>query len=263
MVKEEITPTLYKRKITHTEYRHGDKKTKKGGWSRMLHHHITDNKVSLSQEWLDSKGNFLQANDKFLEKVESSYLTPIWGGGFFLLIIIIIIIGGFKFPDEISSIQYIVPSILAFLGFLFFLFYYFTMPKKEAIWNREDGLVTFPGFMWRPNITMPIEKLVFVMSSPSPQGGGAYELQIARPDRSYSLYHSFIGYNCYEDLSFLLWYMDKNRPLPPGTAFDPYRDRDFERRKAAGFPPPIFVSAFDTPEATPEQQSERERIGGW
>ncbi|MBL3659101.1 hypothetical protein [Fulvivirga sediminis] len=73
---------------------------------------------------------------------------------------------------------------------------------------------------------------------------------------------SSIG-NCYEDLSFYLWYMDKNRPLPPGEAFDAYRERDYERRKAEGFPPPLFPSTFDTPEATPEQQQERERIGGW
>jgi len=38
---------------------------------------------------------------------------------------------------------------------------------------------------------------------------------------------------------FVVWYMDKNRPLPPGTAFDPYREADFQRRKAEGFPKPI------------------------
>ena len=64
-------------------------------------------------------------------------------------------------------------------------------------------------------------------------------------------------------ISFLLWYMDKNRPLPPGDAFDPYRERDYERRKAAGFPKPLFPSDFDTKEATEAQQKERERIGGW
>ena len=57
--------------------------------------------------------------------------------------------------------------------------------------------------------------------------------------------------------------MDKNRPLPPGTAFDPYREADFERRKAEGFPKPLYGSIIETPEATPEQQAERERIGGW
>ncbi len=57
--------------------------------------------------------------------------------------------------------------------------------------------------------------------------------------------------------------MDKNRPLPPGSAFDSYRQMDYERRKAAGFPYPLFPSEIPTPESTPEQQEERERIGGW
>ena len=54
--------------------------------------------------------------------------------------------------------------------------------------------------------------------------------------------------------------MDKNRPLPPGTAFDPYRQKDFERRKAAGFPKPLYSSDIPTPEFTKEQQQEREKI---
>ena len=63
--------------------------------------------------------------------------------------------------------------------------------------------------------------------------------------------------------AFTVWYMDKNRPLPPGTAFDSYRQKDFERRKAEGFPKPLYHSNIKTPEATKEQQKERESIGGW
>jgi len=43
--------------------------------------------------------------------------------------------------------------------------------------------------------------------------------------------------------------MDKNRPLPPGTAFDEYK--------------PLYGSNVPTPEATPEQQKERLILGGW
>ena len=53
--------------------------------------------------------------------------------------------------------------------------------------------------------------------------------------------------------------MDKNRPLPPGEAFDAYREQDFERRKAEGFPKPLYPSNVPTPEATPEQQAERDQ----
>ncbi len=61
-----------------------------------------------------------------------------------------------------------------------------------------------------------------------------------------------------QDWSFYVWYMDKNRPLPPGLAFDAYREVDFERRKKAGFPPPLFKSLVPTPEASQEQQLLRE-----
>jgi hypothetical protein len=36
--------------------------------------------------------------------------------------------------------------------------------------------------------------------------------------------------------------MDRNRPLPHGTLFDPYREKDFLRRQAEGFPAPKYES---------------------
>ena len=48
--------------------------------------------------------------------------------------------------------------------------------------------------------------------------------------------------------SFIVWYMDKNRPLPPGKVFDPYRQKDYERRKKEGFPKPLYQSWIATPE---------------
>ena len=66
-----------------------------------------------------------------------------------------------------------------------------------------------------------------------------------------------------DGISFFFWYMDKNRPLPPDKSFDAHRQADFERRKAEGFPRPLYPSDVPTPEYTEEQQRERERIGGW
>jgi hypothetical protein len=40
---------------------------------------------------------------------------------------------------------------------------------------------------------------------------------------------------------------------------DPFREEDYQRRKAEGFPPPLFCSCIPTPEATPEQQAERNK----
>ncbi len=252
----------YKREITHTHYKNGDKKTEKGGFSRMLQMRITHNKYILKKHQVGNEDDFVFANDVFLTYPVVSNIAPLWLGGTFLILFLGFLIISISSSEVNTLFDFLAIGFL-FLGFLFFLIYYFTMPKKECIFNREDGRVTFPGFMWHKNITMPIKEMLFSMSSPSRQGGGAFLLQIVRPDKTYSFYLCTLGNSCYEDLSFFLWYMDKNRPLPPGTAFDEYRDDDFERRKAAGFPKPLFESDIETPEATERQQIERKKIGGW
>jgi hypothetical protein len=190
---------------------------------------------------------------------------PLWGGGIFAIMLLMCLFGAFKFPNEITSVFYIMFTLFSFLGFSFFAYYYITMPYKECIFNRKQGLVTIPGAFWQPNITMSIHTIEFIRSAPSAQGMGSHLLQAIRPMKGQflSFYDLWLGNTCYEDLSFYLWYMDKNRPLPPGTAFDPYRDKDFERRKAEGFPRPLFNCRFLTPEHTPEQQAERRAIAGW
>lgn len=54
--------------------------------------------------------------------------------------------------------------------------------------------------------------------------------------------------NVMDWFSLFIWYMDKNRPLPPGTAFDLYREQDYERRRSEGFPAPLYPSAIETSE---------------
>lgn len=111
---------------------------------------------------------------------------------------------------------------------------------------------------------MLFEKVEFAYSTGGEDGVGGFMLQTIRPNKwkTFDIYTIFGG-DCYEDMSFITWYMDKNRPLPPGDAFDPYRQQDFERRKAERFPKPLYPSKISTPEATKEQQAERKRIGGW
>ena len=105
---------------------------------------------------------------------------------------------------------------------------------------------------------MSFSKVIFHFSTGGDNAVGAYMLQIVRPTN-----HTFrifpYGRECYESISGIVWYMDKNRPLPPGTAFDPHRDADFERRKAEGFPPPLYPSQVATREATKAQQKERDK----
>lgn len=50
-----------------------------------------------------------------------------------------------------------------------------------------------------------------------------------------------------KQLSFFLWYMDRNRPLPPGKRLDPYRVKDFLRRESEGFPVPLRHATIKIP----------------
>ena len=138
----------------------------------------------------------------------------------------------------------------------------FILPYRELILDREAGTISLHKPFKKDNIIIPFNR-----------GIGWWKMTGTKSNFAFELWFSFKGRagqggvlaSVYieEFWDFVVWYMDKNRPLPPGTAFDPYREADFQRRKAEGFPKPLYGSIIETPEATPEQQAERERIGGW
>ena len=135
-------------------------------------------------------------------------------------------------------------------------------PYKELILNREEGTISMPRAFKKENVVISFEEGDGIVKFTA--GGGAAPdvyLVFLHKNRKKGghLSHSDI----YAFWEFVVWYMDKNRPLPPGTAFDPYREADFQRRKAEGFPKPLYKSYIPTPEATRRQQLERERIGKW
>lgn len=155
----------------------------------------------------------------------------------------------------------IIITLICLTLIIFGLVLQFTTPKKEIILDRENGLFTFPGFVWHKGYTIPFkDAVVGWVGIGGISGALKMELVVDQPDRKLqgtNLYAHTDKY--FEVWSFYVWYMDKNRPLPPGDAFDPYREKDFLRRKSEGFPPPIYKSYIPTPEATPEQQEEREQ----
>ena len=135
-------------------------------------------------------------------------------------------------------------------------------PYKELILNREEGSISMPCAFKKENVVISFEEGDGIVKFTA--GGGAAPdvylvFFIKNRKKGGHLSHSDI----YAFWEFVVWYMDKNRPLPPGTAFDPYREADFQRRKAEGFPKPLYKSYIPTPEATRSQQLERERIGKW
>ncbi|WP_103866513.1 hypothetical protein [Aquimarina sp. I32.4] len=254
----------FTRPVTHTGYKNAEKLKKH---YHRVYKQITelpyDLRKGIDIKNIEDKKSWY-ADNHFMSIPNTGNATPFVFGGAFYLVASIFIIGyvkdGTLKPFEIFL--FVLSSLLA----IFFTIYYFTKPKKEEILNRRDGLITIPGVLWQKNITIPFKECLFVYSTGGEDGTGAYSLQVMRPSKSkFGTLEDFSvgqGY-CYKDMSFICWYMDKNRPLPPGTAFDAYRDWDYERRKAAGFPRPLYPSNIATPEATKEQQAERKRIGGW
>ncbi|CAA0162745.1 hypothetical protein [Tenacibaculum maritimum] len=179
-----------------------------------------------------------------------------------------IVVGVWLIASTENNQQRILP-ILLILGGLFWMFYGLYANKNYKIFelNRLTGMVTYPDSYFRKPLKGRFKELHAVITVT----GGVDDyvdseylkfVNTFNP-RRFTLLYTFYGSEPYKDWSFYVWYMDKNRPLPPGEIFDAYRERDFERRKKLGFPKPLYGSNIPTPEATPAQQAERERIGGW
>ena len=128
--------------------------------------------------------------------------------------------------------------ILYFLIGILYIVYHYTHPPKKIILDRLNGIITFPGVFYGKPITMPFDKVLAALKLNGKNGPvslGFYHHKILATD-------IHIDYRPISSWSFIVWYMDKNRPLPPGKVFDPYRKRDYERRKAEGFLEPLYES---------------------
>ena len=242
----------YTRKITHANYHNPEA-------VRKYFHRVPKNIYEKPPTFDKGFRKIYLVAENFIVKTDLQDIRWVFIfllGGVFLFSVLIHIFSGGDSTDFFYLIEWI--------AFIFFVIYGLTMPKQEAILNRIDGLITFDGFLWQDNITMPFSEVEFCYSTGGEDLQGAFQLQIMRPNKWVTFaIPIFSGKDCYEGMSFITWYMDKNRPLPPGELFDPYREADFQRRKAEGFPKPLYPSDIPTPEATPEQQAERERIGKW
>ena len=165
--------------------------------------------------------------------------------------------------------KYSTLAALQIIGGLFFFIYGLTADKKKKmlILDRLNGTVTYPDLFYLPPLKGKFKDLKAVISVSGDIDGapGREYLKFVNTfkPRKLDVLRTITYDNPYEEWSLYVWYMDKNRPLPPGNTFDPYRQQDFERRKALGFPKPLYPSNIPTLEATPEQQEERKRIGGW
>ena len=160
---------------------------------------------------------------------------------------------------SLSGFVSIAPFILLAIGVLLMLFAA-TVGKKAVILDREKGLITIPGWFYEKSHTQAFNKAKFLwIGTGGASGALGQQLVMAYPNSTRAFWlNTHVG-EFDKSWSFLVWYMDRNRPLPPGDAFDPYRQEDFERRKSEGFPPPLYKSTFATPEATQDQNIERRK----
>lgn len=170
--------------------------------------------------------------------------------------LLLIAIGGvISFLNNFEKGGLIVGCCFVFPGLLTILLA-FTRPNRDFILDRINGLVSYPNSWWYKPIVTHFRDISAVL---------LYEGKLQNPTLKVltkgfmSTPYRIVNWHPLNFWSFMVWYMDKNRPLPPGDAFDEYRERDFQRRKAAGFPAPIYRSAVPTPEANAQQQEERER----
>ncbi|MFL0138398.1 hypothetical protein V2647_03190 [Tenacibaculum maritimum] len=212
----------------------------------------------IKREYIESNNNFIEeASDLFYREKRTARGWMSWIIGIILVLMSLI--------GLVSDDVVVVMGMLMSFGLsgVLTIIYGFVAPIKYLVYDRMNGIITVTR-AFRSSVAIPFSsgyglkgysntspgvisaQLNFVSSKKKPRVGG------------------IIAHNLVEESwSFMVWYMDKNRPLPPGSAFDAYREQDYQRRKAAGFPKPLYPSKIATPEATKEQQAARKRIGGW
>ncbi|MCD9578244.1 hypothetical protein [Tenacibaculum maritimum] len=212
----------------------------------------------IKREYIESNNNLIEeASDLYYREERTARGWMSWIIGIFLVLMSLI--------GLVSDDVVVVMGMLMSFGLsgVLTIIYGFVAPIKYLVYDRMNGIITVTR-AFRSSVAIPFSsgyglkgysntspgvisaQLNFVSSKKKPRVGGI-------------IAHHLVE----ESWSFMVWYMDKNRPLPPGSAFDAYREQDYQRRKAAGFPKPLYPSKIATPEATKEQQAARKRIGGW
>ncbi|MDU1906698.1 MAG: hypothetical protein E6772_18185, partial [Dysgonomonas sp.] len=121
---------------------------------------------------------------------------------------------------------------------------------RKFVFNRLEGTLTMRASVlnWIPKtITIPFnEALLGYSGTPL-----AKSVNVSLPNSRFRYLSIMPGReqsDIYNIISFIVWYMDKNRQLPPGKDLDPYRMKDYERRKAEGFPEPLYPATIPMPD---------------
>ncbi|MCD9629979.1 hypothetical protein [Tenacibaculum maritimum] len=212
----------------------------------------------IKREYIESNNNLIEeASDLYYREERTARGWMSWIIGIVLVLMSLI--------GLVSDDVVVVMGMLMSFGLsgVLTIIYGFVAPIKYLVFDRINGIIVMPR-NFRTTVEIPFKtghaRQGYMNSSPGVISSMLGFVSSKDKDRVGGL----LTEHCIEDFwSFTVWYMDKNRPLPPGSAFDAYREQDYQRRKAAGFPKPLYPSKIATPEATKEQQAARKRIGGW
>ena len=191
--------------------------------------------------------------------------------GLWFIFVIIVPISELFTDGHFMELQYFLIIVTVFSPLLYLAYNAYKKFKrapenKYVTFNRKEMLLTMPRYDENEYFTIPFQHLKATRRriAMTKFNASGIQLQFFNETKPQKLgRHEFIvmesaPFEPWARWSLYVWYMDKNRPLPPGEVFDEFRTEDFERRKAEGFPPPLFKSCIPTPEATSEQQAERE-----
>ena len=202
------------------------------GKSRMMKHVIYPFPTVLTAELADAM-KVERADDEFFIFNRHSLIrgTLIVTGGILSCVGIITI--GVEMNDPFSEVYWPPYSGGILASFLLLLNGLITSSRRFVL-DRMNGTVTFSRHLFFPSCTIPFSKVV-----PGYSNGN---LCFAHPRSGIVI--PVLGAYDSGWWSFYVLYMDKNRPLPQGEVFDPYREKDFLRRKAAGFPKPIYPNTI-------------------
>ena len=212
-------------------------------------------------------------NDRLTQNITTSKSNFImfFGFGFSLLLLFLIIgifnSGGFEnLYKTLLSINYIF-SIPISIG-LYYLLLYFIGGKKEIVYNRKENTITYPISKFNKNTaTIPFKYFEFykILIDDSNHKSSHSLITIDKNNTNIisGVFNVYSGIHSIDFYSFIIWYMDKSRPLPPCEVFDLYRDIDYNNRKEKNFLKPLYSKKFRTPENTRKKQKERKLINNW
>ncbi|MFL0084186.1 hypothetical protein V2665_14565, partial [Tenacibaculum maritimum] len=169
---------------------------------------------------IESNNNFIEeASDLFYREKRTARGWMSWIIGIILVLMSLI--------GLVSDDVVVVMGMLMSFGLsgVLTIIYGFVAPIKYLVYDRMNGIITVTR-AFRSSVAIPFSsgyglkgysntspgvisaQLNFVSSKKKPRVGG------------------IIAHNLVEESwSFMVWYMDKNRPLPPGSAFDAYREQ--------------------------------------